>query len=118
GEGLAGLDHAAPDPGHAIPVGGVDAVAVESVRVGAGVGEVNPDAVALVAADRRAGHGPVISPGREEDARRDLDLLIDRDDAVLTQRLAVLELAGGAVVEVGEELGRVEAHSSGVDIAD
>ena len=63
---------------HAVHVRRMDAVEVDRVRVRAGVDEVDAQRVALGGADDGAGHGAVVRPGREEDARRDLDLPVDR----------------------------------------
>ena len=54
----------------------VDAVEMHRMRVRAVVPEDDPQPVALGRPQRRAGHAAVVGPGREHDARRDLDLLV------------------------------------------
>ena len=79
GELVARLD----DLEDAVHVRRVDAVEVDRVRVRAGVREADAQDVALGRAQHRAGDGAVVRPGREEDARRDLDLAVDRGQRVL-----------------------------------
>ena len=86
-ERLAGQDLAGA--GHAVDARRMDAMKVHGVRHGAGVGERDADQVALGHAQRRAGHAPVVGPGREEHARRDLDLAIERGDPELPQAATV-----------------------------
>ena len=57
------------------------AVEMNRVRVRALIQERDANAVAFGRADRRARHLAVERPRRKEDARRDLDLAIDGDDA-------------------------------------
>ena len=76
------------EPGHAVHLGRVDAVEVDRVRVLRAVDERDPQPLALARAQRRAGDAPVVGPGRELHARRDLDLLVDRDQLPLAQHPA------------------------------
>ena len=99
-------------------IGAVDAVEVHGVGVGAGVGEVDAQPVALVGAQRRSRHLPVVGPGREEDAGGDLDLLVVGGDLPLADRRAVGHLGGLAVVEGADQDRGVEAHARDVDVAD
>ena len=73
------------------------------------VDERDPQAVALGGPDRRPRHPAVVGPRREEDARGDLDLLVDDRELVLADRPARRVLRDLAAVEVGEDLVRVEA---------
>ena len=87
GEFLAGSDFAgARDAVHA---GRVDAVEMDGVAVRAVVLEDDANAVALGDAQAWARHPAIVGPGREEDARRDLDLLVLADDLEGSQRAAV-----------------------------
>ena len=118
GELLPDLDLAAADAGHAVLEGAVDAVEVHGVGVGAGVGEVDAQPIPLVGAQRRSRHLPVVGPGREEDAGRDLDLLVVGGDLPLADRRAVGHRRGLAVVEGAHEDRGIEAHARDVDVAD
>ena len=71
----------APSPGTPSISARVDAVEVDRVRVRGAVDERDPQPLALAAAQRRAGDAAVVGPGRELDAGRDLDLLVDRRSA-------------------------------------
>ena len=113
----AGLDLAGADPGHAVHLGRVDAVEVDRVRVGGAVGEGDPQALALAAAQRRPGDALVVGPGRELHARGDLDLLVDRVELPLAQHAAVGHPRRLAPVEVAQDLVRVEAVGRVVDRA-
>jgi len=94
--------HQFPDTVH---VDGVDAVEVERVGMRSQIGEVDADAVALGGAQGRARYLAVVGPGGEVDPRRNLDFLVKGNNRVLAQRLAIVELAHLAVVEV-DEVGR------------
>jgi hypothetical protein len=59
------------------------------MRMGAGVDEVNAQAITGVGTQGGAWHLPVIGPGREEDARRDFDLLVEGGDLPLTDDGAI-----------------------------
>ena len=72
------------------------------------VREMDANAVALGAANRRAGHLAVVRPRRVEHTGRDLDLAIVGDDRVLAQRLPVRQARDGAVIEMRQERRRVE----------
>jgi hypothetical protein len=76
------------DGQHAVHVGFVDAVKVHGVGMVAAVDEGDAHAVALGGANKRARAAPVVDPGREADARRDLDGFVGGDDGVFAQRLA------------------------------
>ena len=104
-----------PDPRHAVHLRRVDAVEVDRVRMLGAVAEPDPKPLALARPQRRRRDAPVVGPGRELDARRDLDLLVDGDQLPLAQRAAAGEPPGEAVVEVAQELGRVEAVGGVVD---
>ncbi len=99
---------------HPVHVRGMKAMEMDRVRVAAGVLEPHPDAVAFRAADRRPRHRAVVGPRREPDAGSDLDLPVDRDEVVLSQRAAVGQPGHDAAVETRRERGRVEA--SGLDV--
>ena len=116
---VADLDIAAADPGHAVVVGAVDAVEVHRVRVAAGIDEVDAEEIALVGAQGRTRHAAVVGPGREKDARRDLDLLVVGDDLPLAHDRAVgAGLGHRAVVEIGQDIDGVPAEPGDIDIAD
>jgi hypothetical protein len=78
-EGAAGLD----DLEDAVHLPRVDAVEVDRVRVRARVDEVDPQQVVLGHADDRPRHRPVVGPGRELDALRDLDRAVGGHELVL-----------------------------------
>ena len=116
---VADLDIAATDSGHTIVVGAVDAVEVHRVRVAAGIDEVDAEEIALVGPQRRTRHAAVVGPGREEDARRDLDLLVVGHDLPLAHSRAIgAGLGDGAVVEIGQDIDGVPAEPGDIDIAD
>ena len=117
GKALARLDHTASDPGYPIHESGVNTVEVDGVRMCPGVGEVDPNSVALSAAERRSWNLAIVGPGREEDAWGDLDLLVGGDDLVLAKRPAIRLPAHVPVVECGEEGRGIEAHGNRVDLA-
>ena len=62
------------------------------------------------------GHLAVVGPGREEDAGRDLDLLVVGDDRVLAQRPTVGKPGDDAAVEARGEGRRVEAVGDVIDV--
>src|SRR5690606_5425348 len=72
---------------HAVHVRRVDAVEVDRVRMGAGVGEADPHAVALGATDRGPRHLAVERPCREVDSGCDLDLAVHGHQVVLPEHL-------------------------------
>ena len=88
---------------------------VHRVRVLGAVDEPDPQQVALAAAERRTRDPAVVGPGRELDAGRHLDLLVGRDQLPLAEHPAACEPPGLAVVEVAQDLGRVEAVGAVVD---
>jgi hypothetical protein len=96
----------------------VDAVEVDAVRVRAVVLEADPHPIALGDPDRRARHPAVVGPGREEEARGDLDFLVLGDDPKLAHGAAVRVLPQRARIPIGEECVRVEAVAGMVDFAD
>ena len=114
---MPGRDDAEADARQAVHLGRVDAVEVDRVRMRGAVAEPDPQPLALARAQRRAGYAAVVGPGRELDAGRDLDLLVDRDQLPLAQHAAAREPAGAAVVEVAQQLGGVEAVGGVVDAA-
>jgi len=96
----------------------VDPVEVHGVGVGPGIDELNPHAVALADTQRRPRDRPVEGPGREEDARGDLNLPIVGHDLELAKRPAVRELADLAPVELRQKGHRVIGHAFCVYLAD
>ena len=103
------------DPRHAVHQRRVDAVEVHRVRVFGGVDEADPQPLALAGAQGRPGDAAVVGPGFVLDARRDFDLLVVGDDLPLAQDPAAGQAPGLAVVEVAQQLGRVEAVGAVVD---
>jgi hypothetical protein len=63
---------------------------MDRVRMGAAVDELDPEQIAFRRADHRPWNGAVVRPGREEDARRDLDLPVDRAQRVLAHSPALV----------------------------
>ena len=102
-----------PRPGTPSIVGGVDAVEVDRVRMRGSVAELDPQLLALAAAKRRSGDAAVVGPGRELDAGRHLDLLVQGDQLPFAQDPAAGEPPRLSVVEVAQQLGRVEAVRRG-----
>ena len=93
---------------HAIHVGRVDPVEVDGVWVGAPVKEPHAQHIAGGHPQRRSRNLPVIGPGREEHARRDLDFLVHGNDVELAQRAAIRQRRNAAVVKGLKEDHRVE----------
>src|SRR5215208_3274788 len=87
---VTGLDH--PSARYAVHARRVDAMKVDAVRVRAVVLEANAHPLALGNPERWARHPTVIRPGREEEAWRDLDLLVFGDKRELAQHPAVVSL--------------------------
>src|SRR5680860_545071 len=117
-EYLAGLDISPTDACHTIKESAVDAVEMHGVRVGAVIDEMNTQTFPFVAPQGGAGHLTVIGPGREEDSRRDLDLLVHRHDLPFTYNCAVLHCGWITIVEGGQKLGWIEPHPLDIDIPD
>ena len=113
---LARIDQAGAR--HAVHARRMDAVEMHRVRMRAVVLEDDPQPVAFGRAQRRAGHAAVVGPGREHDARRDLDLLVLGDDLEGPQRAAVGQRRDRAGLPVGQHRGRIEAVAGVVDLAD
>ncbi len=63
------------------------------MRVRAGVPENDPEPVAFRRAQGRSGHPAIVRPGREHDARRDLDLLVLGSDLEGSERAAVRQVS-------------------------
>ncbi len=120
-EARAGGDRAAaallPDPGHPVHERRVDAVEVDRVRVLGAVDEPDPQRLALVAAQRRPRHPAVVGPRRVHDPGGDLDLLVGGDQVPLAQHPPARHPPRPAVVEVAQDLARVEAVAEVVDTA-
>ena len=93
----------------------VDAVEVNRVWVGGSVDEIEAQAVAFSATEGGPGDLTVVGPGREVDTGGNFYLHIGGIHVPLAQSLTVGQLAYFAVVEVGEELHRVEAR--GINVA-
>ncbi len=88
---------------------------MDRVRVLGAVAEVDPQQLALAAAQGRPRNPAVVGPGRVLDPRRHLDLLVHRDDLPLPQHAAAWKPGRLAPVEVAEDVGRVEAVGGVVD---
>ncbi len=99
----------------AVHVRRMDPVEVDRVRVRAVVAEQHAQGVALGGPDDRAGHGAVVRPGREEDPRRDLDLLVGRDQRVLAHAARLVRLRGRRIEQCIEV---VRAADGGDALAD
>ena len=80
----------------AVHVRRVDPVEVDRVRVRAVVPEAHAERVALGRADDRPGHGAVVRPRREEDARGDLEVVVDGDELVLADAARLVRAAPAA----------------------
>jgi hypothetical protein len=100
-----------------VHVAGVDPVEVHGVGVAGGVEEVDPNPVALDRAEGGAGHAAVVCPGLVIHPGHDFDRLHACEHVVLAQHPPVWQGADLAVVEVGQDIGRVEAVGLVVDIA-
>src|SRR5690606_22840382 len=104
---------------HPVHLGGMETMEVHGVWMCAAVGEVDAQAVALDATDRGSGHPTVVGPGREEDPRRDLDLLVDGRHAVGAHWPPVRGLPlQRPHVPIDEHLHRVETVAQVIDLAD
>ena len=88
------------------------------MAVRAVVPEDDANPVALGHPQAWAGHAAIVGPGREEDARRDLDLLVLADDLEGPQRAAVRQGRDDPGVPVGQERCGVEPVAGAVDVAD
>ena len=116
GELAARLDQTGA--GYAVHPRRVDAVEMHGMGVRAAVLEDDPQALAFDASQRRAGNAPVVGPGRKEDPRCDLDLAIEGGDGPFADPAAVGVGPDAAIVEIGEDGGRVEAVPAVIDPAD
>ncbi len=121
GEVLAWGDRAAAavfaDPRHAVHQRRVDAVEVDRVGVLGGVDEADPQPLALAGPQGRTGDAAVVGPGLVLDPRGDFDLAVLGDDRPLAHDASAGQAPGLAVVEVAQQLGRVEAVGAVVDRA-
>ena len=107
-----------PGARHAVHARRMDAVEMHRVRMRAVVPEDDPQPLALLGAERRPGHAAVVGPGREHDARRDLDLLVLGRDLEGPQRAPVGQRRDRAGLPVGQHCRRIEAVAGVVDLAD
>ena len=112
----ARLDHSGAR--HAVHARRVDAVEVHRVRVGALVAEDDPQPVAFGRANGRAGHPPVVGPGREEEAGGDLDLLVLADHLVAAECAAARKLRHRSRVPVRQHGIGIEAVAGAVHVPD
>ena len=87
------------------------------MRVVGGVDEGDPQPLPLAGAQGRPGDAAVVGPGFVLDPGGDFDLLVLGDDRPLAQDAAAGQPRRLAVVEVAEDLGRVEAVRPVVDFA-
>ena len=85
------------------------------MRMRAKVLEDDAQPLAFGGAQRRAGHAAVEGPGREHDARRDLDLLVLGGHLEGAQRAAVGQRSRPSRFPVGQHRGRIEAVAGVVD---
>ena len=99
----------------AVHVRGVDPVEVDRVRVRARVHEAHPQEVVLGGADHGAGNGAVVRPRGEEHSRRDLDLLVRRDERVVAHPA---RLVGQRARRVEQRVEVVRAADRGRALAD
>ena len=111
----AGLDQPGADARYAVHERRVDPVEVNRVRVRGRVQEPDPQQLALVGAQRRAGHATVVRPAGVGDARGDLELLVVRDQLPLAQDAAARQPCRPPPVEVADDLTRVEAVDLRID---
>ena len=77
------------DAGDAVHAGAVDAMKMHGMRHRSAIAEHYPQSLALGGAQGWTGHPAVIGPGREEDTRRDLDLLVLGGNPELADRAAI-----------------------------
>ena len=92
----------------AVHVGGVKSVEVDGVRMRPGVLEMDAQAVALGAPDGRPRNLAVVTPCREKDPRRDLELELGGFHVVLAQCLPGRKLGHSAVIKMRQEGSRIE----------
>ena len=97
---LARQDFARAHASDAIHFGGMNTVKMHCVGMAAAVEEVDPQVVAFRAANGWAGDTTVVSPGRKANPWCDLDLLVYRDDVILTQPLPAGQGAYPAIIPV------------------
>ena len=117
-EPFARIDQPGGGVEDAIHAGGMDAMEVDAVRVRAAVDESDAHAVALTRANRRTRDATVVGPGGELDTRDDLDGFVEGVERVLAQGLSVGQRAHLPAVEVGQDLGGVEAVARVIYLAD
>src|SRR5688572_28585142 len=67
---------------------------MDCVGVRPPVREVHAQEVVLRRADYRPGNGSIVGPGRKRDAFRNLDVLVDPDQRVLTDTAGCMGLGG------------------------
>jgi hypothetical protein len=96
----------------------MDAVEVHRMGVGGAVLEDDAQPFALDAAQRRSGDAAVEGPRWEKHPRRDLDLLVDRGHHPFAHDAAVRVGLQLAIVEVGQNSGRIEPVALVIDGTD
>ena len=75
----------------------------------ASVGEFDTNHIAFRTPQGGARYASVIRPGRELNARHDLDILVDDDDFVFAQGSAIRQGGDLAIIEIGQDISRVES---------
>ena len=99
----------------AVHVRRVNAVKVDRVRVRARVDEVDSQGVAFGCPEDGTGNGAVVGPGGEEDARRDLDFLVDRGERVLADASSLVRESLGGVEQGVEVVRAADGRRPGAD---
>src|SRR5258706_1381113 len=84
GKRLTGINLPSPYPRNAIHFCGMKTMKMDSMRMCAEISEVDAQAISLSAADRWPRYTSVITPGREEDAWRNLNLVFACGNRVFT----------------------------------
>src|SRR6185369_4100721 len=84
-------------------------VEMHGMWVIAAVAEVDADTIAFCAAKGGAGDPAVVGPGGKFDVWHDLNVLVDGDDVILSQGLAIRQCGYLAIIKIGQRIGWVEA---------
>jgi hypothetical protein len=91
---------------------------MNAVSVRAAVRKTDAHDIALGGAQRRAWDPTIITPGRKEHARRNLNLLVQRRHREFAELPAIRQGRDSARIPVGKDLVRVKPITHMVDLAD
>jgi hypothetical protein len=90
----------------------VNAMKVDAMQVVGGIDQSDADPIAFTRANGWAGDAPVVDPGWVADAGCDLNRFGLSDECILAQCLAVWQAAYRAIVEVGQNVRRINPFAT------